>query len=156
MLRYDRRRWNSCSIPPIRQWSRGPSARSWLIIREFRYDLKLIKWIFANRNGSICDAFFIHNCKHIRLNYVNRCNWKLQIRTGVNNLSFMSLKKLQIIWSSVFLCQFSIRSAVVNKVAEYLIYKDNYETNLADAPKFMVEPSMVLEILLASNFLDIW
>ncbi|OQV16490.1 hypothetical protein BV898_09328 [Hypsibius exemplaris] len=46
-------------------------------------------------------------------------------------------------------------SLVVSKVADYLIYKEYYERTQEDAPKFKVEPANVLEVLLASQFLDI-
>jgi hypothetical protein len=44
---------------------------------------------------------------------------------------------------------------VVSKIVEYLIFKEYYELTHEDAPKFKVDPAIVLEVLLASQFLDI-
>lgn len=44
---------------------------------------------------------------------------------------------------------------IVSKVVSYLVYKEYYERTMEDAPKFTVDPAMVLEVLMASQFLDI-
>ena len=44
---------------------------------------------------------------------------------------------------------------IVSKVMSYLVYKEYYERTMENAPKFTVEPATVLEVLMASQFLDI-
>ncbi|XP_055339714.1 elongin-C-like [Paramacrobiotus metropolitanus] len=46
-------------------------------------------------------------------------------------------------------------SMIVSKVAEYMIYKEYYERTHEDAPGFTVPPAIVLEVLMAAQFLDI-
>lgn len=44
---------------------------------------------------------------------------------------------------------------IVTKVASYLVYKENYEKKRENPPAFVVEPAIVLEVLMASQFLEI-
>ncbi|BGP19632.1 hypothetical protein JCM10213_000089 [Rhodosporidiobolus nylandii] len=48
------------------------------------------------------------------------------------------------------------RAEIVEKVAEYLMYKDRYKETKGEIPDFKdrVKPEIALELLMASDFLD--
>ena len=47
-----------------------------------------------------------------------------------------------------------ISSAVLEKVVEYLNYKLKYSSTSSQIPPFEIPPEIVLELLMASNYLD--
>uniref|UniRef100_A0A7S1BC12 Elongin-C n=1 Tax=Corethron hystrix TaxID=216773 RepID=A0A7S1BC12_9STRA len=47
-----------------------------------------------------------------------------------------------------------IRSRIVEKVCQYLLYKEQYAHSTGTIPTFEIEPEVSLELLVASNYLD--
>jgi len=47
-----------------------------------------------------------------------------------------------------------IAGDILEKVIEYLKYKDKYKNAIGSLPEFPIEPETALELLLAANYLD--
>eukprot|EP00043_Microstomoeca_roanoka_P015159 m.151358 g.151358 ORF g.151358 m.151358 type:complete len:107 (+) comp16198_c1_seq1:40-360(+) len=47
-----------------------------------------------------------------------------------------------------------IRGTILERVCIYLYYKKRYDKSKSDLPDFDIKPEIVLELLMAANFLD--
>jgi Skp1 family, tetramerisation domain len=47
-----------------------------------------------------------------------------------------------------------IRTAILEKVIQYMYYKVRYTNSKVRTPEFNIEPELALELLMAANFLD--
>jgi transcription elongation factor B subunit 1 len=47
-----------------------------------------------------------------------------------------------------------IQGPILEKVVEYLYYKDKYRKSTGQIPEFVIEPEIALELLVASNYLN--
>ncbi|KAJ3368770.1 Transcription elongation factor B (SIII), polypeptide 1 (15kDa, elongin C) [Kappamyces sp. JEL0680] len=48
-----------------------------------------------------------------------------------------------------------IKGVILEKVCKYLYYKVAYSNTLSDIPEFVIEPEIAMELLNASDFLDV-
>ncbi|CAG8797786.1 22632_t:CDS:2 [Gigaspora margarita] len=47
-----------------------------------------------------------------------------------------------------------IKAVILEKVCQYLYYKDRYNNSTSEIPQFNIDPTIALELLMAADFLD--
>lgn len=47
-----------------------------------------------------------------------------------------------------------IRGVILEKVCQYLVYKNKYQNSTTEIPEFVIEPDIALELMMAADFLD--